>query len=77
MHTQTMSFGMMGSTCQSATAVILMCIPWLEFYAIVEGGINFFYILDQLVSEFMQSCNPPTIKARLQNEPRNELHDLL
>jgi hypothetical protein len=46
------------------------CIPWDEFYAIVERGIKFFDILRRLVDEYQRSYNPPrTIKARLATEP--------
>lgn len=45
-------------------------IPWEEFNAIFERGINFFHTLRHVVGECVRSYDPPkTIKARLQNEP--------
>lgn len=46
------------------------CLPWDEFTLLFERGINFFNILQELISEYIQSYDPPkTIKASLQNEP--------
>lgn len=45
-------------------------IPWKEFNAIFERGINFFHILRQVVGEYVSSYDPPkTIKAHLKDEP--------
>jgi hypothetical protein len=46
------------------------CIPWEEFGAIFDRGINFFHLLRQVVKDYVQSYSQPrTIKAQLQNEP--------
>lgn len=46
---------------------------WEEFNAIFDRGVNFFHILRQLVTEYIQSYNPPkTINARLHDEPEME-----
>lgn len=48
-------------------------IPWDEFSAIFNRGINVFHILRQLVVEYVQSyAEPRTIRARLNNEPEGE-----
>lgn len=45
-------------------------IPWEEFNTLFERGINFFHILRHVVSEYVESYNPPkTIKTSLNNEP--------
>jgi hypothetical protein len=46
------------------------CIPWIEFYATVERGVNFFDKLRKLLRECQYFYDPPkTIKARLASEP--------
>ena len=48
-------------------------IPWDEFGAIFDRGINVFNILRQLVSEYIDSYREPrTIRARLNNEPEGD-----
>lgn len=48
-------------------------IPWDEFGAIFDRGINVFNILRQLVSEYIESYRVPrTIRARLNNEPEGD-----
>jgi hypothetical protein len=44
-------------------------ISWEEFNSIFERGINFFYILRQVIGDYVLSYDPPkTIKSRLQDE---------
>lgn len=48
-------------------------IPWNEFNWLFERGVNFFTILQELVSEYIQSYDPPkTIKASLNDEPEGD-----
>jgi len=45
-------------------------IPWEEFTLLFERGMNFFNILQELFSEYIQSYNQPkTIRTSLQDEP--------
>ncbi len=48
-------------------------IPWNEFNLLLERGINFFKILSEIVSEYIQSYDPPkTIKVSLENGPEED-----
>lgn len=45
-------------------------IPWDEFSAIFDRGVNLFHILRQLMAEYMNTYSQPkTIRARLSDEP--------
>jgi len=45
-------------------------ISWDDFTLLFERGVNFFNILQELISEYIRSYNPPkTINTSLQDEP--------
>jgi hypothetical protein len=50
-------------------------IPWVEFEAIMQRGINFFSVIDSIAGEYVKSYDPPnTIRSRLkENEPPGDI----
>ncbi len=49
------------------------CVPWEKFHFLFERGINFFYILQGIVTEYIKLyVEPKTIVTSLQDEPATE-----